>query len=122
MAESKKLLVPFDPVKPTWNPDDWLVPVKEDGKVVLRSLKKDRVFQYGRVVFVGQNVSESDLFAKLVETGRKILDVADTLETLGKFLEAMKTVKIGNVIELADGAEDSTVLVVASNTPSGFGK
>lgn len=122
MAEAKKLLVPFDPDKPTWNPKDWLVPVNENGTIALRSINTDRTYRYGRVIFVGQNVSENDLFAKLVDTGRKVPNVADTLDTLVKFLDAMKTVKIGNVVEVVAGSENSMTLVVASNTPSGFGK
>ncbi len=122
MAEAKKLLVPFEPDKPNWNPNDWLVAVNDGGAVTLVSLNTGREYQYGRVVFVGQNITDNDLFAKLVDSGRKVPNVADTLNTLGKFLDAMKTVKIGNVVEVVGGSENSITLVVASNTPSGFGK
>ena len=122
MAEAKKLLVPFEPDKPNWNPNDWLVAVNDGGAVTLVSLNTGREYQYGRVVFVGQNITENDLFAKLVDSGRKVPNVADTLDTLGKFLDAMKTVKIGNVVVVVGGSENSITLVVASNTPSGFGK
>jgi len=122
MAESKKLLVPFDPEKPEWNPNDWLLPVNENAVTALQSLNTGTIYQYGRVVYIGQNVSENDLFANLVDTGREVPNVANTLEVLAKFLEAMKSVRIGNVVEVVGDSENSVSLVVASNTPSGFGK
>ncbi len=121
MAFTKKLLVPFDPAKPSWNPNDWLLPVVVDGQVMLQSVKAGKTFEYGRVVFIGEPVTENDLFAKLVDTGRKVPSVEETLATLRGFLEAMKTVKIGNVVTVAASA-DGVTLNVASNTPSGFGK
>lgn len=123
MAESKKVLVAFDPEKQDKSSSDFLVPVKnESGEIEFLGTRSKKTFRYGMVILTNRAVTENDLFAKLVDTGRKVPNVADTLDTLAKFLDAMKTVKIGNVVELFGGLENSISLVVASNTPSGFRK
>lgn len=123
MAESKKVLVAFDPEKPDKSSSDFLVPVKnESGEIEFLGTRSKKAIRYGMVILTSRAVTENDLFAKLVDTGRKVPSVADTLDMLGKFLDAMKTVKIGNVVEVVGGSENSITLVVASNTPSGFGK
>ena len=123
MAESKKVLVAFDPEKPDKSSSDFLVPVKNDsGEIEFLGTRSTKSLRYGMVILTSRAVTENDLFAKLVDTGRKVPNVADALDTLCKFLDAMKTVKIGNVVEIVGGSENAITLVVASNTPSGFGK
>jgi hypothetical protein len=123
MAESKKVLVAFDPGKADTSSSDFLVPVKnESGEIEFLGTRSKKSIRYGLVILTSRAVTANDLFAKLVDTGRKVPNVADTLDTLGNFLDAMKTVKIGNVVEVVGGLENSITLVVASNTPSGFGK
>lgn len=123
MAESKKMLVAFDPEKPDKASSDFLVPVLgESGEIELIGTRSKKSSRYGIVILTGRAVTENDLFAKLVDTGRKISNVVETLDMLGKFLEAMKTVRIGNIVEVAGRPENSIIFVVASKTPSGFGK
>lgn len=123
MAESKKILVAFDPDKLDKSSSDFLVPVKnESGEIEFLGTRSKKTIRYGTVILTSRAVTENDLFAKLVDTGRKVSNVADAIDTLGRFLDAMKTVKIGNVVEVVGGSENSITLVVASNTPSGFGK
>jgi hypothetical protein len=122
MAESKKVLVAFDPEKPEKSSSDFLVPVRnESGELEFFGTKSGKAIPYGMVILTSRAVTENDLFAKLVDTGRKVPSVEGTLGTLCNFLDAMKTVKIGNVVTVA-GTDDGVSLNVASNTPSGFGK
>ena len=123
MAESKKVLVAFDPDKPNKSSSDFLVPVKKvSGEIEFLGTRSKKAIRYGMVILTSRAVTENDLFAKLVDTGREVPNVADTLDTLGKFVDAIKTVKIGNIVEVVGGAENAITLVVVSNTPSGFGK
>lgn len=123
MAQSKKVLVAFDPEKPDKSSSDFLVPVQvESGDIEFFGTRSGKTVRYGMVILTSRAITENDLFAKLVDTGRKVPNVANTLEVLANFLEAMKSVKIGNVVEVEGGGDTAVSLLVASNTPSGFGK
>ena len=121
MAQTKKLLVRFDASEKEPFSGDFLIPRVENGQVTFRGIRSGERGQYGMVVYVGKDVSENDLFARLVDTGTLIPDVDETLALLASFVEAMKTVKIGNVVE-AESDRDGVKLTVAARSPSGFGK
>ena len=123
MAESKKVLVAFDPERPEKSSSDFLVPIRTDlGKIRFLGTRSRRTVRYGMAVLTGRAITENDLFAKLVDTGRKVPSVADTLQVLAKFLDAMKSVKIGNIVELGGGSDNTLSLLIVANTPSGFVK
>ena len=123
MAQSRKVVVAFDPEKPDKSSSDFLVPVQgESGDIEFFGTRSKKTVRYGTVILTSRAITENDLFAKLVDTGRKVPNVANTLEVLANFLEAMKSVKIGNVVEVEGGNDNTVSLLVASNTPSGFGK
>jgi hypothetical protein len=123
MGSSKKVVVAFDPEKPEKSSSDFLVPVvTEKGEVEFLGTKSGANLRYGLVILTSRSVSENDLFAKLVDTGRAVANVADCLKLLSNFLDAMSTVKIGNVIEITGGSNGEVVLGIVSNTPSGFPK
>ena len=121
-AESKKLLVTFDPQNPDKSSNDLLVPVyNELGKVELLGTRSGKIIPYGLVILTSRIVTENDLFAKLVETGRRIPDVDGTLALLANFLEVLKGMKIGNVTEIKLD-QDRVKMLIAANSPSGFKK
>lgn len=122
VAESKKVLVAFDPEKPDKQSSDFLVPVPiEGGGVALLGSKSGKVASYGLVVLTGKSVNENDLFAKLVDTGQKVASVDECLARLSTFIEQVKGVRIGNIVEV-ESAGGTLKLNVAANTPSGFSK
>jgi hypothetical protein len=122
VAESKKVVVAFDPEKPEKSSSDFLVPVHNDsGGVEFLGTRSRRTIPYGMVILTSRVLTENDLFAKLVDTGRKVASVDDTLVLLANFLEAMKTVKIGNVVNV-ELNNNEVKLTVAANSPFGFGK
>lgn len=120
MAESKKVLVAFDPRFPQQNSSEFLVPLPttEAGWVLLGS-KSGKVRSYGMVVLTGRPVNENDLFAKLIETGQSIPDVQECLENLAAFIEEVKAARIGNIVELTTG-EGAFKLIIKARTPNGF--
>jgi hypothetical protein len=123
MAESKKVLVAFDPDRADKSPSDFLIPVRINlDEIKFLGTRSGRTVRYGMVVLTSQAITENDLFAKLVDTGRRITNVADTLQVLTRFLDAMKSVKIGNIVELSGGNNDTISLLIVANTPSGFAK
>lgn len=122
VAESKKVLVAFDPEKPDKQSSDFLVPIPtEDGGVALLGSKSGKVASYGLVVLTGKSVNENDLFAKLVDTGQKVPSVDECLTRLIAFNEQVKAVRIGNIVEI-ETANGELKLNVAAKSPSGFSK
>jgi len=110
-AETKKLLVAFNPERPTAKSSDFLFPVAIGGEPKFLGLSSSKYFEYGMVVMAGKAVSVNDLFAKLVDSGRKVESVDETLESIGNYFELLKAFKIGNVLRLMND----------SSSPSGIG-
>lgn len=103
---TKKMLVFFDPERPSSKSSDCLVPfVGHDGDITLFGLKSNQEVRKGIVVLAGKEVSNNDLFAKLIDAGHKIDDVDATLARLYSFLEAVDGLRIGNIVELQPIAE-----------------
>ena len=121
MPTTKKLIVRFDDDLKEPCSGDFLIPRLEDDRVTFRGIKSGEIGKYGMVVYIGLEVKENDLFAKLVDSGAYIPNVDKTLALIASFLEAMKTVKIGNIVEI-ELNQGEVKLTVISNTPSGFGK
>tara|TARA_R110002124_G_scaffold104944_1_gene255421 strand:- start:633 stop:1004 length:372 start_codon:yes stop_codon:yes gene_type:complete len=120
MVQSKKILVAFDPKQPDKRSSDFLIPIqiKENGFAFLGS-HSGKIKSYGLVVLTSKHVSENDLFAKLIDIGHKVLDVEACLANLDVFIEAIKSTRIGNIVEIVDN-RGTPELKVISNTPAGF--
>jgi hypothetical protein len=113
-----KLLVAYGEEKRCPAPGDFLCVVLESGRPVFWGLRSKRVWNAGCMVYVGKNVSDRDLFAKLVESGRKIDDVGRELERLAAYLRQVEGLKIGNVASVeAELGEPGFRLVKLAETP-----
>lgn len=91
---------------------DFLIPYPDnavDGFFL--GLTSGKQQKYGLVVMTGRDLSKDDLMGKLIQSGRKIIDVTYTLELLNHYLILLKEFKIGNVIEVKYN----------SSLPYGFG-
>ncbi len=80
---TKKMLVAFDKSKPTATSSDFLAPIWEGEYPCFLGLKSGRFQEYGLVVFTGRQIEVNDVFAKMVDSGHKILGVDRTLSGLG---------------------------------------
>lgn len=121
---TKKLLVAFDPSKPDAGRGDFLAPVSDDQRIRLYGLRSKASSELGLMVYVGKEITVNDLFAKLVDSGRKIPNVDQTVKMLSDYLTMLQEHKIGNVvsIELPETEPGGFRLVKIANTPSGVGK
>jgi hypothetical protein len=95
---TKKCLVAFDLECPETPSRDFLAPVWEGDAPRLLGLESGKFWDYGRVVFVGQDITKNEVFAKLVEAGRNISDVDQTLAELESYLGMVKEHCIGDVM------------------------
>ena len=103
---TKKMLVSFDPDKPTKSSSDFLAPMLMEGRVFLWGTRSKKPQEYGLVVFTGRQVAPPDIFAKLVDGGVTIPSVDEQVEAIEAYISAMKSTKIGQVCRVPlDGIE-----------------
>jgi len=107
-VKTKKLLVAFNPDKPNSKSKDFLFPIYTEDNPKFFGLSSGKYFEYGMLVLVGKSVSVNDLFAKLVDSGREIESVDETLESIGNYFELAKTFKIGNIVQ---AVEDTSSII-----------
>jgi hypothetical protein len=121
VPSTKKLLVAFDPMRPDAMSSDFLAPLHRDGHCILLGLKSREERSIGLVVFLGRAVTENDLFAKLVDSGARMIDVNQTLAMLRSYLIDVQALKIGNVVRVRCPKEKDNFefeFEVVAKTPS----
>lgn len=102
MMKTKKILVGYDPAKPGKNAGDFLAVVFESSRPCFLGLRSRKVWQSGRMVYIGKDITEKDVFAKLIETGHRVEDVDQTLKTLETYLTQLQNYRIGNVLTIKE--------------------
>jgi hypothetical protein len=98
---TKKLLVAYDESKPSAANSDFLAVVFDGMTPMFFGLKSHLLFKSGVMVFIGKEIAVQDIFAKLVESGRKIQNVNETLKNLDAYVQQLAGFKIGNVVSIA---------------------
>lgn len=102
--KTKKMLVAFDPANPEKSSSDFLSPVFNNGEIVFFGTKSKQCLALGMVVFVGVEVTINDLFARLVDSGRIIPCVAETLTLISTYLSQVSVLGIGQVVQITADA------------------
>ena len=116
---TKKLLVAFDPQKPEKRSSDFLAVVLEGQEPKLLGLKSRKMFVSGMMVYLGKEITANDLFAKLVDSGRKVENVQQTLNVLQAYIQMLQDFRIGNVLAVqADAASGFKLLKLADAPPT----
>ncbi len=100
MTKTKRILVGYDPAKPDKNSGDFLAVVFECSQPCFLGLRSLRLWQSGRMVYIGRDITEKDVFVKLIETGRCVDDVDHALRTLEAYLTLLQSYRIGNVLTI----------------------
>jgi hypothetical protein len=114
---TKKLLVAFDPKKPDHRSSDFLVVVLEGAEAKLVGIKGKKPVASGLMVYLGREIKVNDLFAKLVDTGRRIESVEQTLRTLDYYIEKLQEFRIGNLLAVESDPVNGFKLVKLADTP-----
>ena len=110
-AKAKKLVVAFDPAKPDQASSDFLVPVVEEARVVFFGTRSRKIVRHGMVVFVGQEVTVSDVFARLVDSGRRVPSVAESLALIANYLNDINAKSIGQVVQIVENARSPSCVL-----------
>ncbi len=114
---TKKLLVAFDPKKPDHRPSDFLVVVLEGAEAKLIGIKSKKPVASGLMVYLGKEIKVNDLFAKLVDTGRRIESVEQTLRTLEHYIGKLQEFRIGNLLGVESDPVNGFKLVKLADAP-----
>lgn len=118
---TKKLLVAFDPKKPDHRSNNFLVLVMEGAEARLVGNKSKKPVASGLVVYLGSEIKVNDLFAELVDTGRRIESVEQTLRTLEQYIEKLQGFRIGNLLGVESDAVNGFKLVKLADAPPSTG-
>jgi hypothetical protein len=109
-TSTKKLLVAYDQSKAVPRSGDFLAPINDSTGLFLFGLRSKKPSEQGLMVYVGREVTVNDVFAKLVDSGRRIQNVSQTLTCLEAYIQMLQEYRIGNIL----GVEP------CSDTPCGF--
>lgn len=81
---------------------EFIVPYLIDNEIKLTGLKTKKYYDAALVVYVGKEITENDVFAKLVDAGFIFSSVDRQLEVLRESLDVIKTTKIGSMLEIRE--------------------
>jgi hypothetical protein len=104
---TKKLLVAYDESKPSSGSGDFLVVVFEGATPVFFGLKSHRIYKFGKMVFLGKEIKMEDIFAKLVESRRKVDNVEQASKAITAYVHQLESFKIGNIVTIDPKNNDS---------------
>jgi hypothetical protein len=97
---TKKLLAAYDVSQPDGQPGELLVPWVEDGQLALLGMRSGKAYSHGIVVYVGREVSEQDVFARLVDAGKMFSDLDQVMAGIARYVSLVREEKIGSVLML----------------------
>lgn len=115
---AKKLLTSFDPSNPEGRGGGFVVPTVENERIRFFDLKSKRFSEFAMMVYVGRQITANDLFAKLVDTGRHIPNVEETMRMLSRYILCLSNYKVGNVLLIEPSDSDAFQFVKLADTPS----
>jgi len=77
---------------------EFLIPALDARIEGFEGLTSGRVFPYGAVSYLGKEITVGEVFARLVDSGRKIDSVDQTIKLLEAYFEKLHEYRIGNVL------------------------
>lgn len=102
--KTKRILAPFDMNKPDKIYKGILYP-NVDAKQFdsFLNISTGEKWELGMVVFVGREITQNDLFAKIVDSGKKVKSVVELLQVIENYLEKLNNFKIGDIVGIKHG-------------------
>jgi hypothetical protein len=98
-VKTKRLLSPFDLNRPENIIKGFLYPNVEANQIdSFLEIKTEKEWRVGMVVYIGMEISENDVFAEIVDSGKKIESVEHLLHNIEEYLRQVNKFKIGDII------------------------
>jgi len=99
---TKKQFIVYNPKEPAKMTGEFISPFQlSNSSWGFIGLKSSKVHEFGFAVYVGKEISENDLFAKIVDNKQKVLNVESLLSGLKKYLEQVAKCRLGDVYKLS---------------------
>lgn len=98
MTPTKKFPVSVSYAEFNTNSSEFIVPIITGEGCCFIGIKSGKKYSYGAVSYIGKEISEKEVFAKLVDSGRKIESVDQALAMLTAYIQQLQGFKIGNII------------------------
>lgn len=102
---TKKLLVAFASSKASPRSGDFLAPINDSTGLFLFGLRSKKNSEQGMMVYLGKEITVNDIAAKLVDSGRKIENVAQTIGALEAYIQMLQEYRIGNILAIEPCAD-----------------
>lgn len=118
-AGTKKLLVAYGASDVGPRSGDFLALISDTTGYFLWGLKSNQPSERGMMVYTGREVTVNDVFAKLVNSGRKIDNVSQTLNCLEAYITMLQEFKIGNILAVEQRSDSACgfKLIKVANAP-----
>lgn len=113
---TKKLISPIDLEQPNKIIKGFLYPNFDSEKInSFIELSKEKEWKTGIIVFTGKDINKSELFAKIVDSGKKIKSVNDLLHKLENYLTQIKSFKIGDIVGIKETNNGFEIFKIEKN-------
>ena len=112
---TKKILVPVDINNYNKKNNGFLYPgLNEKGEATFLDISSGKEWSHGMIAFTGRELNKNVLFAKIVDSGKKIDSVSELVSQLDNYLAQIKTFKIGNIVavNVSDNGQDFDLIKV----------
>ena len=118
-----KLLIPYSMEKASPVGKSFIAPIYDGDRQVFVGLENLKPIEFAAVVYIGRDIAPEDLFAKIVNTGLKILPSVDgQMDMISDYFDSLSKLKIGDVVKLELDAEGSVHLVKQQKPKSNHGE
>jgi hypothetical protein len=96
----KKMLAPFEEKFPGKKINDFIYPHVDKSETTFVGIKKTKHWTKGMVVYTGVDITANDIFAKIVDAGKKIDSIDNLMDNLQTYVTQLSAFKIGNILEI----------------------
>lgn len=113
----KKILVPFDENKPGKQFRDYIYPEVLSNDVYFVGISKPKRWTKGMVVYTGKEITANDVFARIVDSGKKINSVDSLFNNLQNYIDQLSGFSIGNIVEIEADPVNGFMLKKSEDRP-----
>lgn len=115
---TKKLLAPVDSNNVDKDINGFLYPDTTRGtRYSFLETDSGKEWKYGRVVFVGVEVTSDDIFSRIKNSKKKIQSGGELRSTLSAYIEQVKSFKIGSIVGIEPTNQGCKFELIKANLP-----
>ena len=117
---TKKMLTAIKLGHATTRAGSFVIPSQDtDGRDVFAAIDGSGIAEFAAVSYTGRDLDANAVFARYVDSGAQIADVAALLAELDDYLTQIKTFKVGNVLGLRSEGAVRELFLAHQRPPDG---